>query len=157
MNPRDFFIGTSWGLRPSMLTTSTSRPVCLVKAYMLHGAESKQVTDLVSDHDEKKFLRNLLMALQAVEDGTRRGGKGQTRGGQFRQVCTLFSVELSLASAALGCLLCPPPPPADSSISRMIDILDPGNLGRRLVALWVVHASTWSMFPPSKRPSSRWN
>lgn len=61
-------------------------PSCIVKAYMLYGPDSKQVLDLVAGHREKKFLRNLLSALQEVEEGTRPAGKGQGRGPNFRKV-----------------------------------------------------------------------
>ena len=49
---------------------------------MLFGSESKQVLDLVSDHLEKKLIRNLLTALQDIETegGKRKGGKGQQPG-----------------------------------------------------------------------------
>lgn len=59
---------------------------------MLFGGESKAVLELVSDHLEKKFLRNLFAALQEVESGRRKGGgKGQGKaGGQSRQVLLLL-------------------------------------------------------------------
>lgn len=55
-----------------------------LQAYMLHG-EGKAL-EMLSDHSEKKFLRNLLTALQEqaqeLDGGKRRGGsKGQGRGG----------------------------------------------------------------------------
>lgn len=53
---------------------------------MLYGAESKALAELLSDHAEKKILKNLLMALQDVEAGGRRrgggGGRGQQQGGK---------------------------------------------------------------------------
>ena len=49
---------------------------------MLHG-EGKAM-EMLSDHPEKKYLRNLLAAIQEqeqeVEGGKRRSGKGQGQG-----------------------------------------------------------------------------
>lgn len=66
------------------------------KAYMLWGGESKAVSEVLSDHGEKKYLRNLLTALQEVEgDKRKQGGKGhQGKGGQARQVCVVGFVFL---------------------------------------------------------------
>ncbi|CAM9255688.1 unnamed protein product [Ascophyllum nodosum] len=54
----------------------------LTTAYMLHG-EGKAM-EMLSDHPEKKYLRNLLAAIQEqeqeVEGGKRRSGKGQGQG-----------------------------------------------------------------------------
>ncbi|CAM9232741.1 unnamed protein product, partial [Scytosiphon promiscuus] len=48
----------------------------LTTCYMLYGAESKAMLEFLSDHPEKKVIRNLLTALQQVEDGGRRRGGG---------------------------------------------------------------------------------
>eukprot|EP00903_Cladosiphon_okamuranus_P014260 g13246.t1 len=56
----------------------------LTTCYMLYGSESRALAELLSDHPEKKNVRNLLSALQEVEAGGRRrggnGGKGQQQG-----------------------------------------------------------------------------
>lgn len=57
--------------------------------YMMHGGDSKQVSEMLSEHPEKKFLRNLLMALRGSEEGDggkRKGAKAQSKGPHTRQV-----------------------------------------------------------------------
>lgn len=67
---------------------------------MLYGAESRQVVELVSEHAEKKFLRNLLTALQELDAGKRRAGKGQGKGGHghSRQVCEVRHYNVKSAT-----------------------------------------------------------
>ncbi|CAN0160380.1 unnamed protein product [Laminaria digitata] len=49
---------------------------------MLYGGDSRAVLDLISYHVEKKCMRNLLTALQELENegGKRKGGRGQQPG-----------------------------------------------------------------------------
>lgn len=75
------------------------------QSYMLYGADSKAVLDFLSDHAEKKALRNLMTAFQEVEGGRRKGGgaggkggqHGKAGGGQARQV------RRSCLEGQLGC------------------------------------------------------
>ena len=70
---------------------------------MLHGGDSRQVVELVSEHAEKKFLRNLLTALQELDAGKRRAGKGQGKGGHSRQVCEVRHYNVKSVAAPEWC------------------------------------------------------
>lgn len=75
---------------------------------MLYGVESKAVLEFVTDHKEKKFLRNLLTALQELDGGKRRVGKGQGKGGQSRQVsvCIFVCPRVWLGISSALCIFC---------------------------------------------------